>query len=218
LWDFSYTYSDQININKRFLNSVQKLKEKVDKNTISYPALLKKLDGLYPSQYPELSIHFTKPVLTWSTIDDKEDKERKLDGNYLLKTNRKDLDQNLIWNLYMMLTGVEEAFKNLKSHLGLRPNFHQKEIRVDGHIILSILAYHLLHSIQHTLRQNGDYSMWITIKRIVSTHHYSTIQLPTVNGTVINVRKPGIPEGIHLDIYKKLGVDHKSLPIRKNLA
>jgi hypothetical protein len=108
--------------------------------------------------------------------------------------------------------------KNLKSHLGLRPNFHQIEKRVDGHIFLSILAYHLLHAIQYTLRQNGDCSRWSTIKRIVSTHSYSTIQLPTVNGTVINVRKPGILEGAHLDIYEKLGIDFKSLPVRKNLA
>ena len=41
---------------------------------------------------------------------------------------------------------------------------------------------------------------------------------PTVGGTVINVRRPGIPEGIHIDIYQKLGVDYQNLPITKNLA
>lgn len=218
---FAYTCSDQANLSKRLKNSLSKVKEKADNNAISYPALLKKLDELKtknPSQYSKLSIHLTEPVLTWKTIDEIENQARKLDGNYLLKTNRKDLNQDSIWNLYMMLTGVEEAFRNLKSHLGLRPNFHQIEKRVDGHIFLSILAYHLLHAVQYTSRQNGDCSRWSTIKRVVSTHNYSTIQLPTVNGTVINVRKPGIPEGTHLDIYKNLGVNFKSLPVRKNLA
>jgi len=76
----------------------------------------------------------------------------------------------------------------------------------------------LLHTIEHTLRQQGDHSRWSTIKRLVSTHNYSTIQLPTVKGPVINVRKPGIPEGIHIDVYQKLDISYEKLPITKNLA
>ncbi len=157
-------------------------------------------------------------MLTWNTIDELENKERTMDGNYLLKTNRLDLDQHEIWNLYMMLTRVENAFRDLKSHLGLRPNFHQLENRVDGHIFISILAYHLLHSIEYTLRQKGDHSRWATIKRLVSTHRYTTTQLPTVQGPVINIRKPGMPEGIHMDIYQKLNVDYKNLKVTKTIA
>ncbi|NQU51578.1 MAG: IS1634 family transposase, partial [Bacteroidetes bacterium] len=130
---FSYDYSEGINFNKRFLNSLEKLKTKADNNKISFPALKKKLDDLKAKnseQFSKLVIRLIEPLLTFRTMDEIENKERKLDGNYLLKTNRTDLDQNAIWNLYMMLTGVEEAFRNLKSHLGLRPNFHQKEIRV----------------------------------------------------------------------------------------
>jgi hypothetical protein len=67
-------------------------------------------------------------------------------------------------------------------------------------------------------RQKREYSRWARIKLAVSTHNYSTIQLPTVGGTVINVRRPGIPEGVHINIYQKLGVDYRNLPITKNLA
>jgi len=153
--------------------------------------------------------------LTWETIDEIEQKERDLDGNYLLKTNRTDLRQHEIWHLYMTLTRMEQAFRDLKTHLGLRPVYHQKEMRVDGHIFISIQAYHLLHAIEYTLRQHGDRSRWATIKRVVSTHRYSTIQLPTVAGPVLNIRKPGIPEGIHREIYNKLGVDYTRLPTKK---
>ena len=219
--EFSYTIPADIKIAKRFSNSLEKLKEKAGNNKISFPALKKKLaefNQKYPSEYPKINIHLKEPFLTWGTIDGIQDKERKLDGNYLLKTNRKDLKQVEIWNLYVMLTRVENAFKDLKSYLGLRPNFHQKEERVDGHIFITILGYDLLHSIEYTLRQRGDHSRWTTIKRLLSTHNYSTIQLPTTNGTVINVRKPGIPEGVHMEVYKKLGIDYESLPIMKNLA
>jgi transposase len=219
--EFSYMVPGDIGIAKRFSNSLKKLKDKADKNEISFPALTKKLTEFnqkYTSDYLKINIHLKKPTLTWAIIDEIQDKGKKLDGNYLLKTNRKGLKQAEIWNLYVMLTRIENAFRDLKSYLGLRPNYHQKEQRVDGHIFISILAYHLLHSIEHTLRQKGDHSRWATIRRLVSTHNYSTIQLPTTKGTVINVRKPGIPEAVHTDVYNKLGIDYKNLPIKKNLA
>jgi len=216
-----FTYIDSVEIDKRFSNSLKKLKDKVEMNKISFPALTKKLSEFkqkYPSDYLKINIHLKKPKLAWSTIDEKQNKARKLDGNYLLKTNRKDLKQAEIWNLYVTLTRIENAFRDLKTYLGLRPNYHQKEERVDGHIFISILAYHLLHSIEYTLRQKGDHSRWATIKRVVSTHNYSTIQLPTTKGAVINVRKAGIPEAVHIEVYNKLGIDYKNLPIIKNLA
>ena len=219
--EFSYTIHKESAISKRLENSLKKLKEKADDNRISYPAIKKKLAEFEKknlSQYSFVQITLKEPSLTWNTIDELENQERNSDGNYLLKTNRLDLDQQSIWNHYMMLTRVENAFRDLKSHLGLRPNFHQKEKRVDGHIFITILAYHLLHLIEYTLRHKGDHSRWATIKRIVSTHSYSTIQLPTVKGPVINVRKAGIPEGIHIDIYKKLEVPFERLPVTKSLA
>ena len=219
--EFSYTVPDDMMIAKRFSNSLKKLKNKVEKNKISFPALTKKLTEFnqkYTSDYLKINIHLKKPKLTWGTIDEIQDKGRKSDGNYLLKTNRKGLEQAEIWNLYVMLTRIENAFRDLKSYLGLRPNYHQKEQRVDGHIFISILAYHLLHSIEYTLRHKGNHSRWATIRRLVSTHNYSTIQLPTTKGTVINVRKPGIPEAVHTDVYNKLGIDYKNLPIKKNLT
>ncbi len=219
--EFSFTIACEKGIPKRLINSLNILKEKVDNNKISFPAIGKKLSELaakHPAEYSKIKFDLKGPNLTWNTMDGLENKERSMDGNYLLKTNRLDLGQHEIWHLYMMLTRVENAFRDLKSHLGLRPNFHQIEDRVDGHIFISILAYHLLHSIEYTLRQKGGHSRWATIKRLVSTHRYTTTQLPTVQGPIINIRKPGIPEGIHMDIYQKLDVDYKNLKITKTIA
>jgi hypothetical protein len=219
--EFSFTISCEEGVPKRLINSLKILKEKADSNKISFPAIKKKLldyETKYSVEYSKIQFDLKEPVLTWNTIDELENKERTMDGNYLLKTNRLDLNQHEIWHLYMMLTRVENAFKDLKSHLGLRPNFHQIEDRVDGHIFISILAYHLLHSIEYTLHQKGDHSRWATIKRLVSTHRYTTTQLPTVQGPVINIRKPGMPEGIHMDIYQKLKVDYKNLKVTKTIA
>ena len=120
--------------------------------------------------------------------------------------------------MYMMLTQVEDAFRKLKSNLGLRPNRHHKEKRVDGHINITILAYHLLHAIEFTLQNKAINTTWPSINRVLTSHTYSTITLPTVDGPVINLRKPGIPENIHQQIYNKLGVNYSNLPITKTIA
>ena len=64
----------------------------------------------------------------------------------------------------MMLSQVESAFRCLKSSLGLRPNFHQIEARADAHLFISVLAYHLLHTIEYKLRQCGDHRSWASIR------------------------------------------------------
>lgn len=220
-WQYTYRLPSHERIPKRLENSFATLKKKADRNGITFPALEKKLSAMqekYPSDYHKVEMHLKAPEFIYAPIDEIREREKGFDGNYLLKTNRKDLNASEIWKLYVMLTRVENAFRDLKSYLGLRPNRHHNEDRVDGHIFLSILGYHLLHSIEHTLRQRGDHFRWATIKRIISTHEYATIQLPTTNGTVINIRKPGELEGIHKEIYDKLKIDYKGLPVNRNLA
>ena len=60
----------------------------------------------------------------------------------------------------MTLTRAEDGFKALKSDLGLRPNHHQIEGRVEGHVFITILAYQLLRFIQYTFEQHGDTRSW----------------------------------------------------------
>ncbi len=216
---WTFWYAVEKDVPKRLIKSLKGLHLKAENNEITFNALRKKLESL-KKKNPHSGIHvkMTKPELNWNTIDERREYEKTMDGNYLLKTNRTDFEGDEIWKLYTMMTRIEAAFRDLKSYLGLRPNYHQIQKRVEGHIFISILAYHLLHSIEYTLRSKGDRSRWCTVKRLVTTHTYSTIQLPTTNGTVVNVRKPGIPEGIHQEIYKKLHVDLSRLPTTQNLA
>ena len=76
-------------------------------------------------------------------------------GDYVLKTERA-LDAAQTWSLYMILLQAEEGFACLKGTLGLRPNFHQLEHRVEAHMFMSVLAYHLLTWVRETLRHSGD--------------------------------------------------------------
>jgi len=74
------------------------------------------------------------------------------EGRYLLRSNLQTEDPAKLWGLYMQLVQIEEAFKNLKGDLGIRPVFHQLERRIESHIFISFLAYCLHVTLRRRLR------------------------------------------------------------------
>jgi hypothetical protein len=76
---------------------------------------------------------------------------RRREGRYLLRTNLTENDPALLWQYYIQLVAVEQAFKNLKGDLAIRPIFHQDERRVEAHIFIAFLAYCLQVTLQRRL-------------------------------------------------------------------
>lgn len=76
---------------------------------------------------------------------------RRREGRYLLRTNLTENDPALLWQYYTQLVAVEEAFRNLKGDLAIRPVFHQDERRVEAHIFIAFLAYCLQVTLQRRL-------------------------------------------------------------------
>ncbi len=77
---------------------------------------------------------------------------RRREGSYLLRSNLTATDPAKLWNFYLQLTQVEEAFKNLKGDLAIRPIHHQEEVRVEAHILICFLAYCLHVTLGRRLR------------------------------------------------------------------
>jgi hypothetical protein len=76
---------------------------------------------------------------------------RRREGRYLLRTNLTENDPALLWQYYIQLVAVEQAFKNLKGDLAIRPVFHQDERRIEAHIFIAFLAYCLQITLQRRL-------------------------------------------------------------------
>jgi transposase len=125
------------------------------------------------------------------------------------------LSPDEIWHTYMTLTRAESGFRALKSDLGLRPNRHHIERRVDAHVFITILAYHLLRFLLFTLESAGDNRTWQTINRILSTHAYTTIILPTTASGTLRIRKAGTPDESQKSLYRRWGINWRSLPSLK---
>jgi len=116
----------------------------------------------------------------------------------------------------MTLLKAETGFCQLKGTLGLRPNFHQLEDCLDGHIFISVLAYHLLCWINKRLEEHSDTRDRQTIRRLLGTHSLVTTRLPLADGRTINIRKPNQPDDEQKHVYQMLDIDWKSaFPTRK---
>src|ERR1017187_10513312 len=77
---------------------------------------------------------------------------RRREGRYLLRPNLTESDPAKLWEYYLQLVAVEEAFKTLKGDLSIRPIFHQYERRIEAHILIAFLAYCLHVTLGHRLK------------------------------------------------------------------
>src|SRR6516164_6361828 len=135
---------------KKLLVDLEKLAKRVGKGKGrgTKPAEVLESIGRLKERYSRVARYYRmeydseKKVFHYS-LDAKRARAEKLDGSYLLKTDRHDLTADEAWRIYMLLTRAEAAFRTLPSPLGERPIFHHKEARVEAHIFLCVLAYHL---------------------------------------------------------------------------
>lgn len=140
-----------------------------------------------------------------------------LAGCYVIESTHTSLDAEETWKLYMTLVYIENAFRSMKSALGMRPVYHQNEQRTAAHLFIAVLAYHILFSIEHRMASKDDRRRWETLREMLSTHTRNTVVMKDKNGGIYHRRVSGKPEDIHHDIYKKLGVKDPTKPITSRL-
>jgi transposase len=139
-------------------------------------------------------------------------------GVYCLRTSHKDLNEDTLWGTYTMLTDLEAVFRSLKSELGMRPVFHQVAERVSGHLFISVLAYHLVHSIRYRLKKADIHSSWSGLREQLTGQNRITISMHCKNGDVVHVRKSTRPEPRQQEIYSALGICfHPGETIKKTM-
>lgn len=209
---------------QRFLADLTKLQARVAKGGLRQEAKVHEAIGRLKERYSRVGRYYditydaATPAVTWTAHEDKKTQAERLDGGYLLKTDRHDLEDEEIWRLYILLTRVEDAFRDMKSPLMERPIFHHLERRVQTHIFLCVLAYHLLVAIEKRFLDQGVHTSWATLREQLSTHHVQTIVLPATTGQTLRIRTGSTPEAIHRDIYRTLQIPHEVMKPVKTWA
>ncbi|MEK6755789.1 MAG: IS1634 family transposase [Bacteroidota bacterium] len=196
----------------RLLVDLKKLSKRVTQGTLSDEKKIHEAIGRMKERYPRVARYFeiafnaeTKS-LHWDEKKDHKAIAERLDGAWLLKTDRKDLSEDEVWRTYILLTRVESAFRSMKGPLAERPIFHRLQRRVQTHVFLCVLAYHLLVAIEKTFLDAGIHTSWETLREELSTHQVITVSLQVGNGSTLNVRKGSRPEPRHLEIYQTLKI------------
>ena len=133
-------------------------------------------------------------ALTYSLDRKKLRKIRRREGRYLLRTNLTEDDPAKLWQYYVQLVAVEEAFKTLKGDLAIRPVFHKQEKRIEAHIFVAFLAYCLqitltrrLHSLAPGLTARSALQKFAAVQMI-------DVHLPTTDGREIILTRYTEPE------------------------
>ena len=213
------------NAESRFVQELDKLAARIERGQLCDETKIQRVIGRIQTRHSrvrryytiELQKHDGRAFLRYQRDDEQFEKAADLQGCYVLRTDERTLDEHQLWQLYISLTRAEDGFKALKSNLGLRPNRHQLERRVEAHVFICILAYHLLRNILFTLEQKADHRNWDTLKRILQTHCYTTMLLPTTSGSIHRIRKAGQPEECHKSLYRALGVQWRGLPSSRSV-
>jgi transposase len=127
-------------------------------------------------------------------------------GVYCLRTTLLEWDNATLWRTYTMLTNLESVFRSLKTDLGLRPVFHQIDRRVEGHLFITVLAYHFVHTLRLQLKAKGIDDSWETLRETLATQRRVTATLQRRDGRAVHVRKATRPEPQHQTINKILAL------------
>ena len=136
-------------------------------------------------------------------------------GVYCLRTNETTWDEARLWQTYTMLTDLEAVFRSLTSELGLRPVFHTKEERTEGHLFITVLAYQAVQAIRSRLKEHGITQSWTSLKKILSVQQRVTATFRQRDGRTLNVRKATVAEPELKAIYDALGISASPGGIKK---
>ena len=134
---------------------------------------------------------------------------------YCLRTNELNWDAATLWRTYTQLTDLEAVFRSLKSELGLRPVYHHKEDRADGHLFITVLAYQAIQVLRRKLKIQGINDSWLSLREIFSGQQRVTATFTQKDGRTLHVRKTTLAEQKLKNLYDALGLSASPVGTKK---
>jgi len=132
---------------------------------------------------------------------------RRREGRYLLRTNLTAGEPSQLWTFYIQLTEVEQAFKELKHDLSIRPIYHQLESRIEAHIFVAFLAYCLQVTLKAQLKQRAGGTTPRAVIEKFKTLQMVDVQLPTTDGRELTLSRYTQPEAEHRMLLEQLQLE-----------
>jgi len=128
------------------------------------------------------------------------------EGRYLLRTNLSRSDPGKLWEYYLQLTEIEQAFKELKGDLAIRPIHHQLELRIESHIFISFLACCLQVTLKARLKSRASGPTPRAVLEKFAAVQMLDDHLPTTDGHEVVLTRYTQPEKDLLILLQQLGL------------
>jgi Transposase DDE domain len=143
---------------------------------------------------------------------------RRREGSYILRSNLTGNDPAQLWMLYLQLVEIEQAFKELKDDLAIRPVYHQTDERIEAHIFVAFLAYCLQVTLKHRLRSLAPGLTPRSVLEKMAAMQMLDVHLPTTDGGTIVLSRYTEPEGDQAILLKQLKIGLPAQPPPKIMA
>ena len=207
---------------QRRLKKLVKRLQELQKQDLTRDQLLLKLGAAKKEAgraYHLLDIHLppdNEPVTTdtfyFTLKKEKLRQVRQREGHYLLRSNLTNEAPAKLWELYIQLTEIEQAFKEIKNDLEIRPIYHQKEDRIEAHIFIAFMAYCL----QITLRQRlRDLAPGLTARAVIEKMagiQMVDVHVPTTDGRHLILPRYTDPDTDQRLLLNRLKIDLPQQP------
>lgn len=147
-----------------------------------------------------------RQVVHWHVQQETEELVRELEGVYLLRTNVAGTDAAQIWEDYVTLVRVENAFRTLKHDLALRPVCHHLEDRAEAHVLFSWIAYAMYWMLERTHQQRGGSLSGRRVLEVLRGIQLGTICLRRADGMKLELERVSTPRSEEAVILQSLNV------------
>ena len=176
--------------------------------------------GRVKQKYPSINKHYDIDVIAneqgkTTEIKWKQKPIPKREGKYLLRTNLDEKDEQTQWAIYNTIREIEASFRTLKTDLDLRPIYHKTDAAAMAHLHLGLLAYTVVNTIRHQLKQKGINNEWSDITRIMNTQKMVTTTMINQYEQIIKIRQCSEPTQQVETIYNALKYKNKPFGRKK---
>lgn len=202
---------------KRQLKRLWARLAKLASMSLSREALLMKL-GAAQNQSPsvwrlvEVTVDDRAASFSYALRRDKLREVRRREGRYLLRTNLTSFDPAELWRYYIQLVAVEQAFKDLKGDLAVRPIHHQLETRIEAHIFIAFLAYCLQVTLTQQLRPHASGLTARSVLEKFAAVQMLDVHIPTTDGRELVLTRYTEPERELKLLLERLHLDLPAQP------
>lgn len=167
---------------------------------------------LVEKHLPEPKEPVTSETFSFHLNRDKLRRCRRREGRYLLRSNLTGQAPSQVWEKYLLLTHIEQVFKELKGDLSVRPIYHQKESRIEAHIFVSFLSYCLFVTLRNKLRSSANGLTSRSVFETLGQMQMVDVHLPTTDGRTILLQRYTDPSPEVLLLLDRLGMHLPNQP------